>query len=182
VSVHARKKGGLGSPGAADFDGAVPTALFNTNEEKIGLRRARWVVRDKVLVLSSRMLARIRLTGQLGQRGNEASWHQSSGRAIMAVVEMAFTWEEENGIGGVRQAQHGGERWGVRRSVQRWHLTGSDPGTSAMGGRVWPLKTEEVGAGVWAPCHSAGGPGQMKLNRFQNQFKLIQTISKSFKL
>jgi hypothetical protein len=34
VSVHARKKGGLSSPGAADFDGAVPMALFNANEEK----------------------------------------------------------------------------------------------------------------------------------------------------
>jgi hypothetical protein len=34
VSVHARKKGGLGSPGVADFDGAAPMALFNADEEK----------------------------------------------------------------------------------------------------------------------------------------------------
>jgi hypothetical protein len=34
VSVHVRKKGGLGSPGAADFDGATPMALFNADEEK----------------------------------------------------------------------------------------------------------------------------------------------------
>jgi hypothetical protein len=33
VIVHARKKGGLGSPGAADFDGAVPTTLLNADEE-----------------------------------------------------------------------------------------------------------------------------------------------------
>jgi hypothetical protein len=34
VSVHARKKGGFGSPGAMDFEGAAPTTLFNANEEK----------------------------------------------------------------------------------------------------------------------------------------------------
>jgi hypothetical protein len=34
VSVHARKKGGIGSPEAADFDGAALTALFNADEEK----------------------------------------------------------------------------------------------------------------------------------------------------
>jgi hypothetical protein len=34
VSVHARKKGGLDSPRAADFNGAAPMALFNTDEEK----------------------------------------------------------------------------------------------------------------------------------------------------
>jgi hypothetical protein len=34
VSVHARKKDGLGSTGMADFDGAAPTALFNADEEK----------------------------------------------------------------------------------------------------------------------------------------------------
>jgi hypothetical protein len=34
VSVHARKKGGLSSPGAVDFDGAASIALFNADEEK----------------------------------------------------------------------------------------------------------------------------------------------------
>jgi hypothetical protein len=47
-------------------------------------------VRDKVLVPSSRILACIHLTGQLGRRGDEVSWHQSSRRAAMAVIEMAF--------------------------------------------------------------------------------------------
>jgi hypothetical protein len=72
-------------------------------------------VRDKVLVQSSRMLVRIRLTGQLGRRGDEASWHRRSRRAAMAVVEMAFAREEENRIGG-----------------------------ATMGGRVWLFKIEEV--------------------------------------
>jgi hypothetical protein len=48
-------------------------------------------VRDKVLVPSSRMLARIRLIGQLGRRGDEVSWHRSSRQAAMEVVEMTFT-------------------------------------------------------------------------------------------
>jgi hypothetical protein len=34
VSVHVRKKAGLGSPGAVDFDGAAPMTLFNTDEKK----------------------------------------------------------------------------------------------------------------------------------------------------
>jgi hypothetical protein len=105
-------------------------------------------VRDKVLVLSSRMLARIRRISQLGWRGDEASWHRTSRRAAMVVVEMAFAWEEENGIpgGGVRQARHGEERWGVWRSVQRLQPADSDPGTLATGGQAWLLKTEEVGS------------------------------------
>jgi hypothetical protein len=53
-----------------------------------------------VLMPSSRMLARIRLTGQLGRRGDEVSWHRSSRRVAMAVVEMAFAQEEQNGIRG----------------------------------------------------------------------------------
>jgi hypothetical protein len=58
-----------------------------------------------VLVPSSRMPVRMRLTGQLGRRGDEASWHRSSRRAAVAVGEMAFTREEENGMGeGVRSA------------------------------------------------------------------------------
>jgi hypothetical protein len=35
---------------------------------------------------------------------------------------------------------------------------------------------------VGAPRHSAGRPGQTAFNRFENQFKLIQMISKLFKL
>jgi hypothetical protein len=74
----------------------------------MGLRRAQWIVRDKVQVPSRRMLARICLTSQLGQRGNEASWHRSSRWAAMAVIEMAFAREEDSGIreggGGVWQA------------------------------------------------------------------------------
>jgi hypothetical protein len=31
VSVHTRKKGGLGSPGAANFDGAVPELKASGN-------------------------------------------------------------------------------------------------------------------------------------------------------
>jgi hypothetical protein len=84
-------------------------------------------------------------------------------------------WRKEEGPGrrSARRRRGGG---GVRHSVQQRQLTGSDPGLAC------PLKTEEGGVDVRAPWHSAGRPGQMAFNRYQNQFKLIQTISKLFKL
>jgi hypothetical protein len=105
------------------------------------------VMRDKVLMPSSRMLACIRLTGQLGRRGDEVSWHRSSRQAAMVVVEMAFAREEENGIrgggGGPTGAMWQGEV-GVLRSVQLRQPASSDPSTPDTGRRAWPLKTEEV--------------------------------------
>jgi hypothetical protein len=67
----------------------------------------------------------------------------------MEVVEMVFAREEENGIrGGLTCVTWWGEvggRGGIRHSVQRLQPADSDPGTSAMSGWAWPLKTEEVG-------------------------------------
>jgi hypothetical protein len=106
----------------------------------MGLRRAQWIVRDKVQVPSRRMLARICLTSQLGQRGNEASWHRSSRWAAMAVIEMAFAREEDSGIreGGVFGRRDVAGRCG-RQPI------GSDPCMPATGGWAWPLKIEEMG-------------------------------------
>jgi hypothetical protein len=60
--------------------------------------------------------------------------------------------------------------------------TCNDPGTLAMGGWRGRSKQRRWGAAVWDPWHSAGRPGQTAFNRFKNQFKLIQMISKPFKL
>jgi hypothetical protein len=116
-------------------------------------------MRDKVLVPSSRMLARIRLTGQLWWRGDEVSWHRRSRRAAMAVIKMAFAREEENVIrgggsdrhdmagrgGGSGAASNGDSRPAVTQS--RWPRAG---GRSLSKQRRW-------GAGMWAPWHSFGG-------------------------
>jgi hypothetical protein len=91
-----------------------------------------------VLVPSSRMLARMRLTGQLGRRGDEASWHQSSRRVAVAVGEMAFTREEENGMGGGsgRRTTKWRRRRGVRLGIQQRQPIDNDPGTRP---REWLL-------------------------------------------
>jgi hypothetical protein len=92
VSVHARKKGGQGSPEAADFDGMASTTLFNVDGGKVGLQQARWVLRDEVLMGSSRRLARIRLIGQVGRRSDKASSHRSSRRTAMAERRRLIFW------------------------------------------------------------------------------------------
>jgi hypothetical protein len=80
------------------------------------------------------MPVRMRLTGQLGRRGDEASWHRSSRRAAVAGGEMAFTREEENGMGVVRSAhdqveeEEGGPAWHPAATADRQR-----PGHAATG-------------------------------------------------
>jgi hypothetical protein len=114
-------------------------------------------MRDKVLVPSSRMLARIRLTSQLWWRGDEASWHRRSRWTAMAVIEMAFAREEENVIrgggsdrrdvagrgGGSGAASNGDSRPTATQS--RWPRAG---GRNLSKQRGW-------GDDVWAPWHSS---------------------------
>jgi hypothetical protein len=99
--------------------------------------------------------------------------YQSSRRAAMAVVEMAFSQEEENGIRG----WGGSERHDV---VGR----GGGSGAASKGGswlaatqarRPWAggrgcSKHRRWGTDMWAPWHSASRLGQMAFNPFQNQF------------
>jgi hypothetical protein len=133
----------------------------------MGLRRPLWAVRDKVLVPSSRMPVRMRLTGQLGRRGDEASWHRSSRRAAVAGGEMAFTREEENGMGVVRSAhdqveeEEGGPTWHPAATTDRQRPGHAGHGNGCSKQRRW-------GTSMWAPWHSAGRPGQTTFNRFKN--------------
>jgi hypothetical protein len=66
-----------------------------------------------VLVSSSRMLAPIRLTSQLGQRGDGACCHRSSRRVAMAVVEMGMQLAEAGGGNAALSRVEAGE--GMRR-------------------------------------------------------------------
>jgi hypothetical protein len=67
----------------------------------------------------------------------------------------------EKGGKGPSMAQREGGRGGPVDAQQRQPVS-TDPGTSAMGGRAWPLKTAEVGScrvGPMAQCRSAGSNG-----------------------
>jgi hypothetical protein len=93
----------------------------------------------------------------------------------MAVIEMAFTREEENGIqGGPTSTMWRGEVGGPAAAAT-WARRPWAGGRGRSKQRRW-------GTDMWAPWHSVGRPGQTTFNRFQNQFKLIQKVSKLFKL
>jgi plastocyanin len=112
---------------------------------------------------------------------------QRRGRSLELGVGAAQEKESGTGGGGGRTEScghtvHEGGAGGRRSADGRRQPVGNDPDTLATSSQRGCSKQRRWGTAVWAPWYSAGRPGETPFNRFENQFKQIQMISKLFKL